>query len=140
MFDSRGALPSWNFIEHCVEIHVLVCSEFIIHAGILEDDAEALPDFVLLSGRVEAIDFNASAGRLQQRGKNFNGCGFSRSIRTEKREDLALLNFKRDIADGANGTEGFHQIMRSDHVGSVLFGCEVTLPDSFLFNHWRQQG
>ena len=48
-----------DVVEHAVQLHVLVGGQLAVEAGVLEDDAEALADFVLVDCGVEAVEFES---------------------------------------------------------------------------------
>ena len=50
--------------------------------------------------RIEAVELDASAGGLQQRGEHLDGGGLARAVRAQEGEDLALRDVKGDIVDG----------------------------------------
>ena len=83
----------------------------------MKDDAKAAPHFVLLPLRVESIDFDDSASRLQQRCQHLDGCRLTGAIWAQKGEDFALANLEGDVVDGDEVTEGFNQVAHSDHRG-----------------------
>ena len=57
-----GAHLARDVVEHAVDLHVLLGGQFAVEAGVLEDDAEALADLVLLDRGIEAVELDAAAG------------------------------------------------------------------------------
>ena len=98
-----------------MESHVLVSGLFVIETGILKDDAEALSRLFLAGARIEAIQLDASAGRLQEGREHFDGGCLARAVRSQEGEDLALGYLKGDIADGGEISKGFYQVLNRNH-------------------------
>src|SRR6185437_11874119 len=57
-FDALGAQLARHVIEDAVKVHILPGGLLGIKAGVLKDDAEALPGLFGLDGRVEAIQLD----------------------------------------------------------------------------------
>ena len=117
-----GALDSQlvrHVVQDAMEFHVLIRSQLPLQARVLKDDPEAAPHFVLLPLRVEPIDFDDSARRLQQRRQHLDGCGLAGAIWAQKGKDFTLVNFKGDVIDGDEVTKGFDQAAHSDHRGGA---------------------
>ncbi len=79
----------------------------------------ALAYRVLMRLRIEAVEFDGAAGGAQQRGKHFDGGGFSCSVWTKEGEDLACRDVKRDIVDGGKRAECLYKVLHPDHVGGL---------------------
>lgn len=83
-----------------MELQVFERGEFVIKAGVLEDDTEALADFVLLIGGIEPVNFDFPAGGAEQSRQHFDSGGFPGAVGPEKRENFTHADLERDIADG----------------------------------------
>src|ERR1700686_5438732 len=59
--DSVVAKLPRHLIEHAVEIQVLVGSQLVVEARVLEDDSETFARLVLLCDWVKPVQFNAAA-------------------------------------------------------------------------------
>src|SRR5204862_2874469 len=98
-----------------MDLHVFVGSEVAIETWVLKYDAEQPAHLVLILHRIEAIQFDPSARRLQQCGQHFDGRRLPSAVRTEERKDLAFGDFERDIPNSSEFAEGFHQVLYSHH-------------------------
>ena len=98
-----------------MQIHVFVGGLFVVEAGILKHNAEALACLLLFHRGIKTVELDAAAGGAQQRGKHFNGGGFPGSVRSEKREYLSLCNVEADVVDGCEISELFDQIADGNH-------------------------
>ena len=83
-----------DLVEHGVELHVLVCGLLAIQAGVLEDNPEFSPGFILVDHGIEAIQLNFPAGGIQQGGQHLDGGGLAGAIGAEKGEDFSRLDGK----------------------------------------------
>src|ERR1700733_4270674 len=103
-----------------MESHVLVSSLLVIEAGILKDNAEALSRFFLAGARIETIQLDASASRLQEGREHFDGGGLARAVRSQEGKNLALGYVKRDIADRGEISKGLYQVLNRNHASLDL--------------------
>ena len=71
---------------------VLCGGELFIQAGGLEDDADALADFLHIVGSVEAEHLHGAARRGDQGGEDSEERGFAAAVRAEESEDFAGLD------------------------------------------------
>src|SRR5436190_22836278 len=111
-----------------MNFHVFPGSQVLVETWILEDDAEALAHLVAIDCRIEAVQFERSAGGFEQGGKHFYcGC-LSRTIRTEKGKDLSAVDLKRNVIDCGKRTEPLHEVIHSNHGAPYVIGLPTREP------------
>ena len=104
-----------DLVEHAVQFHVLVGGLLAVQAGVLENDPELFPGFILVDCGIEAVQFNRSAGGIQQGGEHLDGGGFAGAVGTEKGKDLARCDVERNVVDGGKVAELLDQVLYLDH-------------------------
>src|SRR5271156_899549 len=100
-----------------MQIHVFPSGLFVVEAGILKHNAEALARQFLLYRGVEAVEFDAPAGGAQQRGEHLDGGGFPSSVRPEEGEYFSLCDVEADVIDGGEVSELSDQMADGNHPG-----------------------
>src|SRR5204862_3317448 len=83
-------------------------------AGVLEHDAEALADFGLVRGGVQAVELERATRGAQQRGEHLDGRRLAGAVGAEEREDLAGLDVEGDVVDGGDGAERPDDVLDAD--------------------------
>jgi hypothetical protein len=107
-------------VQDAVELHVFVRRQFLVEARILKHDAEAPPHFGRLRDRVQAVDFERSAGRREQRRQHLDRRRLAGAVGAEEREDLALSDVERDVVDGRHLSVLLHQVSYANHKGGEV--------------------
>jgi hypothetical protein len=100
-----------------VKVEVFVSGQLVVHAGILEDDAEPLADLVLMRHRIEAVDLHFAGGGPQQRGEHLDGGGLSGAVGAKKRKDLAFADIEGNVSHGLNFAELLDKVLSAYHRG-----------------------
>jgi hypothetical protein len=103
-----------------MQIHVLVRSLFVVQAGVLKDDTEALARQLLLHRGIQPIELDAAAGRPQQRSKHLDGGSLARSVRSQEGKYLSLRHVEADVINRREISEFFDQIADRNHLRVVL--------------------
>ena len=116
LFYALAPLLSRYPVKHAVEFHVLPGGQFIIKRRVLEDDAEGVAHIIGILGKVEIVERNMPACRLQKRGQHLDRRGLPRAVRPEECEYLAILDRKRNIFDRRNIAEFFYKIFDLYHM------------------------
>ena len=119
LFGAFGAETAGDAVEDAVNVHVFAGGEFVVETGILEYDAEAFARFVLLFGRIEAVEREAVAGGFQQRREHLDRGRFACAVGAEKSKKFARFDRECDATDGTEVAEGLHQILDADHVARL---------------------
>ena len=69
----------------------------------------------LLHRGIKAVQFDAAAGRAQQRGEHLDGGGLAGSVRPEEGKYLSLRDVEADVLDGGEIAECFDQMADGNH-------------------------
>ena len=98
-----------------------LCGQCVVEAGILENNAESAADFIRQFLGIQSINFDPAACWLQQWREHCDRGRFARAARPWKRHELTRSDFKCNVVDGGEVTEGLGQMVNLDH-GAVFIG------------------
>jgi hypothetical protein len=102
-------------IQRPVQVHVFVCRQLDVEAGILKDDPESTARLERLRRRVEAVQLHRAAGRTLERREHLDRGCLAGAVGAEEREDLAGSDIERNAIHGLDLAEGLDQVLYVDH-------------------------
>src|SRR5450759_2279699 len=113
--DDLGATLLGLAVARGIEIQVLRHRELVVNA----EEVGHVADPGVNPGRVLrhvcAVDRSVAARRLEERGEDAQGGRFTRSVGTDKAEDLALRDLERDMIQRRSLAVDLGQVFRADH-------------------------
>src|SRR5690606_14883899 len=109
-FDRRTTIATLHTIDDSVDLEVLPSREPVVQSWILEHHAKAASHCARLFDHVMPQDSRATRGRYHQRGQHVERCRFSRTVRTQEGEELALGDGERDRLDRYHITVASSQV------------------------------
>jgi len=83
--------------------------------------------------RVEPVDLDFSARRLEQGGQNLDGRRLARAVGAQKGKDFARFDGERNLGDGRERAENFDQVLNTNHGGAG----QGEFPQTLLTRHVR---
>lgn len=105
------------------ELQVLDDGHVIIYAEEVRHVAHQSPNLFGVGVDRVVTDVGFSVRRCQQRGDDAHRGGLARAVGTDEAEEVPLLQFQVDPADGVHVAIFFRQVDSSDHVSDYLFPC-----------------
>ena len=114
-FDSLFPLGRGHAVKHAVQFHVFERGQFVVQAGVLEDDSEERRTCVLLRWRIVAIDAEVPLVGLRTVVSILMVVVFPAPLGPRKRENLALGNGERNMVHRAEIAELLDQVTHFDH-------------------------
>jgi len=94
-------------IEPAVEIEVFFSGQFVVQAGVLEDNSYGSSDLVLLAGHVVPADGCTPPWCGENRRKDGQQGSFSRAVGTQETEKLTLPDLEINILQGLEISKTF---------------------------------
>ena len=95
MFYFRINLVIFNSIKHCMKVHILPSSQFIVQTRFLKNYSARISDCMLIF-QIISVDFHTSRSLVYHCCENFNRSRLPCSVWSEETEDFSLLHIKSD--------------------------------------------
>ena len=116
LLNAGAAERAGDVVEDAVKFHVFESGQFVVDAGILEDDAEGLTDLVGLGERIEPVHGDFPGVGFEQGGEHFDGGGFAGAVGSEKAEYFPFLDGEGNIIDGLDFLKRLGQIFNGNNI------------------------
>ena len=86
-------LSFWDSVKHCMKVHILPSSQFIVQTRFLKNYSECISDCVLIT-QVVSIHLYTSFSFIKHCCENFDGSRFPCSIWSQKSKDFSPFYVK----------------------------------------------